>query len=303
MLRNFPFHVAKDFTYPLWAARALLAGRNPYHVRYPFPEPLFYPLPAAVVTTPFALFPTALAAALFAACSVGLLAWVLVGQGVWRLWLLLSTPFLFALTLVQWSPALIGATFLPVLGAVLAAKPTLGAVLFLWRPSWRAFWSGALVVVVSFALVPRWPLDWWAAVHRTPNHYVPLLRPFGWLTLVALLRWRSADARLVTLMACVPQNVYFYDQLPLALVAWNGRSALALTALSWVAYAGMKAHCTDRFFCGPQAEPWVMWCVFLPAAVLVLLRDRWLAGQVRRVWAATHGWRVRAKITPDAGRA
>ena len=88
---------------------------------------------------------------------------------------------------------------------------------------------------------------------------------------LSLLRWRRPEARLVGVMALMPQNLYFYDQLPLWLVARNGREALALTLASWVAWAGMKVQCGDQPFCGPEAEPWLLACVYLPAAAIALL--------------------------------
>jgi hypothetical protein len=101
-------------------------------------------------------------------------------------------------------------------------------------------------------------------------------RPFGWIPLLALVRWRDRDAWLVALMTCVPQNPFFYDQLPLWLVARTGRSMCALTVLSWLAYAGTRTVCHDPFFCGEEAAPWVLWLVYVPAAALVLAR-RWNA--------------------------
>ena len=49
-----PYHMARDFTWPWRAARALLQGHDPYQVvaatgNYPFNVGLFYPLPAAIL--------------------------------------------------------------------------------------------------------------------------------------------------------------------------------------------------------------------------------------------------------------
>ena len=57
---------------------------------------------------------------------------------------------------------------------------------------------------------------------------------------------------------------------PLMLVARNGREALALTLASWVAWAGTKIQCGDKPFCGAEAEPWLLACVFLPAAAIAV---------------------------------
>jgi hypothetical protein len=97
-------------------------------------------------------------------------------------------------------------------------------------------------------------------------------------------------------MACVPQNPYFYDQLALWLVAWNGRTALLLTLLSWAAYIGTKAHCADLYFCGTEAEPWVQWLLYVPATALVLVRGR-LVPWRRWVGRTPHG-----DVPLDGGR-
>jgi hypothetical protein len=91
----------------------------------------------------------------------------------------------------------------------------------------------------------------------------------------------------------MPQNPYFYDQLALWLVAWNGRTALLLTLLSWVAYIGTKANCTDVYFCGAEAEPWVQWLLYVPATALALARD------VQRPWLTWLGRAPGAQTPPD----
>src|SRR5688500_10145207 len=77
-----PQHLAKDFSYPWRAARALLAGDNPYEVmravgEYPFNAGLLYPLPAALVATPFAPLRPEIAGALFVGLSAALLGWAM----------------------------------------------------------------------------------------------------------------------------------------------------------------------------------------------------------------------------------
>jgi hypothetical protein len=241
---------------------------------YPFESRFPYPLPAALVAVPVAWLAAVPAAAVFTGVTCGLLAWAWGRDGLWRFWAFFSTPMLMVLVLAQWAPLLIAGALVPALGFALALKPTLGLALFAWRPSWRTFAAGLAVCVVCLFLVPTWPLDWVRAARTTVGHPPPIARPLGWLPLLALLRWRRPEARLVAVMACVPQNPYFYDQLPLWLVAWNGRTAFLLTGLSWVAYAGAKAHCADLYFCGTEAEPWVQWLLYVPAAALVLARDR-----------------------------
>jgi hypothetical protein len=77
-MASHPQHLAKDFSYPWRAARALLAGQNPYEVmravgEYPFNSGLLYPLPAAIVATPFANLRPEIAGAIFVGLSSALL--------------------------------------------------------------------------------------------------------------------------------------------------------------------------------------------------------------------------------------
>jgi hypothetical protein len=274
--RVMPSLIVKDFTYPWWAARALLGGGDPYRLIQPDgPYPFAYPLPAALVAMPVAWLPAPIAGAVFFGLSAAALSWALLADGgIWRLWMLASVPFAMSLALVQWAPLLIAGALLPALAWVLVCKPTLGLALFAGRPSRAAVIGGAIVLAVSLLFLPTWPAEWLRAAGRIEGHPAFVTRPFGWIPLLALLRWRDGDARLVALMACMPQNPFFYDQLPVLLVARTGRSAFALSALSWIAYAATQATCNDPFYCGPEAEPWVVWLVFVPATALVLLRGR-----------------------------
>jgi hypothetical protein len=53
--------------------------------------------------------------------------------------------------------------------------------------------------------------------------------------LLALLRWRTPEGRLVAALACVPQTVGFYETVPLFLVARTRYQGYLLAALSYVA--------------------------------------------------------------------
>jgi hypothetical protein len=278
MIQRGPWLVAKDFTYPWRAARALLAGQDPYVViqpigGYPFENRFPYPLSAAVAVLPIAWLNAATSAALFFGLSTAALTWGMLAEGgLWRLWLLASAPFAMTLALVQWGPLLMAGALLPALGWALVCKPTVGFALFGSRPSWSAAAGCAALIAISLLFLPGWPLEWLRTVTHVEGHPALVTRPFGWIPLLALLRWRDPDARLVALMAVVPQNPYLYDQLPLWLVARTGRSALALAALSWIAFAGTLLTCADGGFCGPEAEPWVIWLLYVPATLLVFLR-------------------------------
>ena len=106
-----------------------------------------------------------------------------------------------------------------------------------------------------------------------PSHPAPIFTPGGVLLLLALVRWRRPEARLVAAMACVPQLMYFADQLPLWLVPRTRREAMLLSALSIVAWAAallieVPAGRQPAFDSGP----FVLAGVYLPTLVMVLRR-------------------------------
>jgi hypothetical protein len=273
---------AGDLSWPLNGARALLAGQNPYHTAVaPVPEidsdPLLYPLPAVLLVLPLAPLPDGAALVLFSGISGALLAFALTRDGFEGLIVLLGVPFLNAIYIGQWSPLLSAAVLLPVLSGVFAAKPTLGAALWLARPSRLGLALGAGVLLVSLAVLPFWPLDWIANVRRGSHHQPPLLLlPIGPLLLLALLRWREERARLLLLMACVPQIFWFYDSLPLALVARSRRERLLLVFCSW---AGLLAIGLNPWLLQTRTAQGVRWAelavllaTYGPALLLVLGR-------------------------------
>jgi hypothetical protein len=107
-MASHPQHLAKDFSYPWRAARALLAGNNPYEVmravgEYPFNSGLLYPLPAALVATPLAPLRPEIAGAIFVGLSSALLGWAILRDCPYRLPLFVSAPFVQAAILGQWS--------------------------------------------------------------------------------------------------------------------------------------------------------------------------------------------------------
>ncbi|MFN0008437.1 MAG: hypothetical protein ACKVXR_11070 [Planctomycetota bacterium] len=266
-----------DFAYFWTASRVLVAGGDPYLGRpgaegWDLPDPFFYPLPALLPVLPFCWLPMPIAGAAVMGISAGLLAWVLAREGAFRLWLLASAPFVMALKVGQCSPILVAAAFLPNLGWLLPWKPQIGLPLFLYRPSWRAAILAAAVIACSFALEPRWVSGWLDNVSVLESHPMPLLAFAGPLLLLAAIRWRTAEGRLLLAMACTPQILFFADQLPLQLVARTRRQASLLAAASLVAFGCWFAFLEpgDRYVL--EAAPWVMTLLYLPALAVVLLR-------------------------------
>jgi len=276
-LTMYPQFAARDYTYQWRAAHALLAGQNPYYVirpagPYPFEEYYFYPLPAALITLPFSWLRPVPSSAVFVGMTSGILAYAVTRDGFRGLLILAGVPYLSAVVLGQLTPLILAAAFLPAFQWAYAAKPTIAAALFAARPSLRGAALAVMLIVVSLVVLPHWPLDWLHVLRNTPHHRAPVMRPFGFIILLALLRWRTPEGRLLAVMAVAPQVFYFYDQLPLALVARTGRQLLLLAAASWVAWAITWMSCTHKPACVEFGEPWIVPLLYLPALVLVLSR-------------------------------
>jgi hypothetical protein len=275
-LSTAPEHLAKDFTWPWRAARALLDGQNPYRVirptgPYPFNTAFFYPLPAGIAALPFALFRPSVAGAAFVGLSSGLLAFGLARtrSGLAKLPLFASAPFCMAALLAQWSPLMMAGAVIPSLQFLGVAKPNVALPCFAYRPTIRGVLLGVAFVVLSLAIIPTWPFDWRDALRDAPRYRAPITYFGGPILLLAAIRWRRAEARALLAMSFMPQLTLFYDQLPLWLVPTTVWRSLALSALSWVAWAqwypsrAIPTHVAI-------ARPWVFGLIYIPALILVL---------------------------------
>jgi len=269
-----PQQLAKDFSYPWRAARALLAGQNPYEVLravgdYPFNAPFHYPLPAALVAAPLAHLVPALAGAIFVGVSAALLGWAVLRDCPYRLPLFLSAPFVQAAILGQWSPLLTAAALMPTFQLFAAAKPTVGLAAWAYRPSWRGVIGGVVLVGAAFIVLPGWLTDWREAIPDTAKYRGPATTMMGAFLLLGLLRWRRREGRLFIIMSLVPQLPVFYDQLALWLVPSTLWRSLALSAISWVGYlAWYPSHSLPSQ--NDAAFPWMVFTLYAPALLLLL---------------------------------
>jgi hypothetical protein len=134
--------------------------------------------------------------------------------------------------------------------------------------------GGLVIVALSLVVLPRWPIEWLHAVRSLPGHPAPLLiaRGAGLILLLAALRWRSPEGRLLLVSACVPQLPFFADQLPLMLVARTRTELVGLTALSQVGFLAWFTFLGKDEAYVPKAAPYVLAFIFIPALVLVLRR-------------------------------
>lgn len=224
-----------DFAFTVRAARALLSGADPYAGH----DVLLYPLPAVVASLPFtAIESPRLSSAVYVALSSALLAFATTQRGWWGLWMIVSPPFVLAVMFANWALVLACAALLPTsLGWLAAVKPNLGVVAVSYAPT-KAALAGVLAInAIAFALLPRWPADWLAAVGRqTVPHTPALLWPIGAVGLLGFLRWRTPEGRLLGAMTLVPTSALPYDYLMLWLVPRTRGESVSLTCCGWLAF-------------------------------------------------------------------
>jgi hypothetical protein len=224
--------IPSDFSLVVNAARAWMAGSDPYAVTHgPFAQ--LYPFTAVLFAVPFALLPSP--DFWFVGFGVGLFVWAITGSQRFPFaWLVLLSPGMFQLVFVsQWSALLTGAALIPAAGFLLACKPTIGAALFVAFPTRTAFLSVLLFGVLSLAVYPEWPWRWREVLQDTGHMVAPVMLWGGPIVLIALTRWRQWDARLLVALACVPQTHFYYDAWPLWLIPRTLEQAAFLTASSW----------------------------------------------------------------------
>ena len=276
-----PSGLAKDFTLSWTAANHVLAGQDPYREMrptgvYPFNVPFYYPLPAALLATPFAPIPVRYAGIAFVFVTFGIAALVLLRDGAQRAALLFGFPAVMSATLGQWSPLLLAATILPAAQLVLPVKPTLGAATFVNRPSRVGIVLSLAVVALCFLIQPGWLSSWRSAVSGAWSSYTPPLRwghGAGIVLLAAFIWWRDPDARLLGMMALAPQLPLFYDQLLVQAAARTRREVLVLVGASWV--GGLTWAFQGSPNAGSARAPTlvILLTIYLPALGIVAWRN------------------------------
>ncbi len=242
VLRPRTANLSSDLDQTLLAARLLWQGKDPYSLigpglTYDFGFRWLYPLPAALIVSPIAWLPAALANGTFAGLTGGLLAYGVTRDGWARLPMFLSGAYFWNVWSAQWSALLLAAFFLPVVGAVSIAKPNLAGALSVVSPRHAriALVGGIGLLAFSLVLMPAWPIEWFALARRSTVQRSMLLYPGGVLGLLALLRLRRAEARWLVALLVIPQTPGPYSDLLLFAIPSTLRQTLVLTVLSHLA--------------------------------------------------------------------
>lgn len=271
-----------DFFQVWYMMHALGAGLNPYVAGCPISPPCadtlqYYPLTAGVAIWPLTWLSAGMAATVFVGLSAALLVYAITRDGMWRVPMLLSYPFVVGIFSGQWAPLIIAASLIPGAEWLFAAKPQLGAVLFAARPGRRPLLLGCALVAASLVPMPSWPIAWWHSAAHSPFVRSPLLH-FAWyapVLLLAAFRWRTPEARLLLVLSLVPQTPFAYDQLVLWLVPRTHRESMNLTWCSWAMFGAwylLEYDSRSPVVRLATFAPYLIFFLFLPCLLMVLRR-------------------------------
>jgi hypothetical protein len=270
---------AGDFTQNWVAARAVLVRDNPVEAvaRFGWPWPLYYPMPAHLISLSISWLPFPVAESVFVGAGTGLLAFGMTARAWWGLLVFMSASYFHAYFHAQWSPLLVGAMLTPWLGGLVVAKPSVGLAYFLSHPTWKAAAGGAFLVALSFIIAPGWVQQWRSAIAVAPHILPPIIRPGGFLLLAALPFWRRSDARLLIGLALVPHVTMLYETVALFTIPRSFRQMAILVILSSFAaililyVAPLGPPDTERY-----AEMWpvLLITLYLPALTMMFWNAR-----------------------------
>jgi hypothetical protein len=262
-----------DFDILYHAAARLIRGENPYPMATQwFP----YPLPAVLLAVPFTAIPLGLARPIFDI----LVGWAFV-YALWRyrgpfaLLAVLSGAYLIAMWNGQTTPLMVAASLIPALGFLLAVKPNTSAGLWIARPSRIALLGASAFLLLSLLVLPSWPQDWWMALQQDPRELTPpVLRPFGFVLLLAALRWRLPEGRLLLAIAFIPQTTLPHELVSLALIPAGLLEMVIYVTGSWLAVVvAERIHLSGSLAEWTAASwPATLGVVYLPMLYLVLRR-------------------------------
>ncbi len=275
------------------AMRLLWEGRDPYATIGPHQTAelrqgfrYLYPLTAPLVVAPLAWLTAGQFRLVWVALTAFAFLFLASRDGLHRMLIAGSGAFYMFAYLVQWTPALATALFVPATGFLIAAKPQLGLAVLAGLRSWRDLWIvltlAAALSLASVILWPWWPSRWLAML-GTADHVRSLVSvPGGPLLLLALIRWRQWEGRLLAAMAIIPQTPSVETTLLLLLIpqTWAGVTVLAVgTWITVLAVSNVHSFPSYLDFSAAHAQMLVL-TVYLPALVMVLRRPKGTPAEV-----------------------
>lgn len=272
-----------DLDQTWWAGRLLLDGRDPYTVIGDGTDPrwlfrYFYPMPAAWVGVALAPLGRDAMRMTFVAVSGALFAYALTRERWTPLAAVATQGYWSAVFLAQWTPLVAAGAVLPAVGWALACKPNVALMALAgaqWRERRRVMWCvAAATAITALTLLadPTWPLRWRDAL-QTSEHFMPLvLRPWGWLLLLAAFRWREPAARILLAIAIIPHTPGSRESLLFFLTPIAAPQALVLIVGSHVAARMMDGWDWQRSFVAyiDASAHAVLVAVYLPFLVALL---------------------------------
>jgi len=275
---------------PVWVgARALFDRQNPYEAVGPAHPlslgfPLMYPLTAVLTLMPLAVLPLRWVDPIFVGLGFALFTYAVTMRRLMTptLLALVSLAGLMTLQTSQWSLLLTGAALVPGFGWLLVAKPTIGLALFAAFPRWKTAVGCGILLIVSLLVRPTWVTDWRAGFSSVPHVVAPIFRVGGPLMLLALLKWKRADARLLLGLACVPHTTAPYETIPLFLIPQTWPQAWTLWGLGLLAYVAQWAtgpYESQAAYWASGAQ-WIVFLLYIPCLLVTLSRPN--------VWSDSH---------------
>jgi len=262
-----------DFDFLYHAASRLLTGESPYAAD---PQWFPYPLPAVLLAVPFTAIPLSLARPLFDVLVGAAFVYALWRyRGTYALLGVASGAYLLAMWSGQTTPLMVAAALVPALGFLLAVRPNTAAALWIAWPSLRTLLAASLVLALSLLVLPSWPWDWWLALPLDHEALMPpILRPFGFILLLAAVRWRLPEGRLILAMTFIPQTTLPYELVPLALIPASRAEMAIYVVGTWIAVAAAHGFQLSESMARWTAAGWpvTLCAVYLPMLYLVLRR-------------------------------
>jgi hypothetical protein len=217
--------------------------------------------------------PVTVAGPLFVALSCGVLAFALTTIS-WRpLLVFMSGAMFLAVFAAQFTPLLLLGFLWPGAMWVGALKPNIALVMLAWCPAMKGLALMAIVGAIALISMPSWPMEWFKAALASTRHFAPVLGPGGPLMLLALIRWRRPEARLLTAMAVLPSSPLVYEALPLFMIARTRIERCVLAVGSSLGYLLMVGFTDAQWSSYLARGRWVVvWLCYLPALAIVLRR-------------------------------